>query len=723
MKSFLGKQQESSKNVGDNLQITRGRETETADIGGLHHLRATSSINISPSPTRGFRTKPTVSIPPAVTIQPPQSPSRGESLNLNLSSTPTRLSADTPLSATSGSSSPRQFTNPPSRPLTPHLESRKSPGFSPSQPPSPPPPRRSGEIRRNSSFNPLPPPVNRAEKPKIASKPSSLGLWNGERNGDRNGQSALDPSPGRASMERSSPFSTPPSSNDSTPENEIPAPLPPRPKPNNFETGAKPQSPFEPPPVHHMVMNKRKNQEFNGLGRGFISPQVTGDRKPTLPKRPPVISEAPKLRSLPPPAPGIGPRPSMDQNRPVVSRDINDGSTPYAASPKRVSSTPINQQSQSQLRPKTRSMTVSERTPDETRSASSASHSTPNASSAARDYPDFSQSNRRPPVHKQGRWEIDAERDSPRIMDVFGEFLCAASTKRVRLWSLLDGALLMDMPYVDLFEREATRVLSVAFRPMLNPDDEGSVLWLGNSIGEIIEIDLTVQDAAPKVFHVHTRREVIQIHRHQKEMWTIDESGALHLWFLDANGSMQLSNNNFRMPKGQTFSMVVDGELWQATGKDIRVFAPTKTGSRQFQVLQRPFGCDSAGPVISGTTLSSQSNCIYFGHTDGWVSMYTRDYQFIGLLHISLYKITSLVGVGGLLWAGFSTGMIYVYDTSQRPWVVKKDWHAHREPIVKLIANRSSPWKLDRSLVISLGQDNMFRIWDGLLQTDWLGKY
>jgi hypothetical protein len=41
--------------------------------------------------------------------------------------------------------------------------------------------------------------------------------------------------------------------------------------------------------------------------------------------------------------------------------------------------------------------------------------------------------------------------------------------------------------------------------------------------------------------------------------------------------------------------------------------------------------------------------------------------------------------------------------------------------VIKLHADPSSCWSLDRTQVISLGQDNMLRVWDGLLQDDWIG--
>ncbi|TVY71165.1 putative inositol polyphosphate 5-phosphatase [Lachnellula suecica] len=721
VKDLVGRQ-ETGKGFGDSPQGTRGRELEFASVGGLHPLR-TNQANLSPSPTRDFRPKPTVSIPPAVTIQPPLSPPRGKALNVSVSNTPTYLTADTPTSATSGGSSPKHFRIP-SRPHTPLLESKNSPGLPASQPPSPPPPRRSGELRRNSSFNGLPPPVNRAEKPKIASKPMSLGL--------RNGASGTEPSPTRFPVEKvTSPFHSPPSSSDSTPEYETPAPIPPRPRPWKApETATVPprtQKPFEPPPTHYAVANRRKDQELHGLGRALISPQNTGDQRPALPTRPQAAPEAPKLRMLPPPTsmmPPPPPRPSMDRKRPNLNTDVGMDMTPRATTPKRVSSTPVTQL-QTPPRSHGRSMTVdrtSERVPAEFRVPLSAitaqQHEVAFPAPVPSEYPDASHSNRRPPVHRQGTREIPCKNDPPRIMDVCGEFLCAVGTKTVRVWSLRTGEQI-----IARLVAEQTKILSGAFIPTADVANEGTRIWLGNNVGDIIDIDLTAQSPERAIGSAHTRRDVIQIHRYLDQMWTFDDNGTFHVWGpskLQHPDTGTSPDKSFRLPKGHTFSMIVGDELWYACGKDVRAFVPSLDASVQFQATIRPFGLPNAGDVTSGTVISSQPDRVYLGHADGKVSIYSRDYQFIGVVNISVYKITSLVGVAGRLWAGFSTGMICVYDITQTPWVLLKDWHAHQDPIVKMIADRSSFWTLDRSQVVSLGQDNMIKVWDGLLQDDWI---
>jgi WD40 repeat protein len=140
-------------------------------------------------------------------------------------------------------------------------------------------------------------------------------------------------------------------------------------------------------------------------------------------------------------------------------------------------------------------------------------------------------------------------------------------------------------------------------------------------------------------------------------------------------------------------------------------------------MTQDPLSQANVGEVTSGAIISSQPDRVYFGHIDGKVTIYSKkDFECLGVVNVSLYKISSLVGVGDNLWAGYSTGMIYVYDTRSTPWKVLKDWKAHDKPIAGIIADRTSIWKLDRFQVASLGTDTMLRVWDGMLKNDWLGK-
>ena len=332
------------------------------------------------------------------------------------------------------------------------------------------------------------------------------------------------------------------------------------------------------------------------------------------------------------------------------------------------------------------------------------------------DYPDSSQANRRRPCFKKGAQEIQTRYDT-RLFCISGEYVCSTGLL-TRAWDVLTGELVMSLSH-----GEGVKVASIAFKPAANLEEEGTRIWLGTNIGEILEVDIPTQSLIFTKANAHTRREVIRIYRHASDMWTLDDEGKLHVWPADETGSPNLkySPQPFRVPRGHTFSLVNKGQLWLATGREIRVFHPSRDANAQFQVLSRPLSQNGVGDVTSGATIGSLPEKVFFGHADGKVTIYSQnDYSCLGIINVSLYKINSLSGVGDHLWAGFNTGMLYVYDTTSNPWKVKKDWHAHDDPVVSISGDRSSVWKMDRLQVASLGVDNCIRIWDGMLQDDWL---
>lgn len=581
-----------------------------------------------------------------------------------------------------------------------------------------------------------PPPVNRTEKPKISSKQALFS------NSTEDSSISSHMATAHIGLDHASPFSTPPSSGSSPEHESVPLQMP-RPRLSGTEPSSRSQTPkpsFDSPPVHHSVASRRRDPEVELHGRARISPQATGDAKevrPALPARPSISSPSSSLRaSMDVPRTSRAPVPPFDvlkSSKPVVA----GSSSPFPTPPKRNFSTPT---SQVQTPPRThgRSMTVdqaSDRAPAEFRIAKVATIPLDNSQSASAsqgttvlnestvptqaEYPDTSHSNRRPPQLKRGPPDIQTKSDT-RIVDVCGNHVCT-SGYTTRIWSLIDGEQVVNIPH-----GETIKILSVAFKPATHPEDEGSALWLGNNFGELLEVEIASQiPIVASNNSAHSRREISKIFRHTNEMWTLDDSGTLNVWGPDGKGTPNLGGPSatYRVPRLATFAIVVGDELWHATGSDIRVFFPSLDGRAQFQVLQRPLSQPGVGEVTSGAIINSQTDRVYFGHSDGKVSIYSRQkYVCLGTVNVSMYKINAMAGVGDHLWAAYNTGMIYIYDTTSDPWMVKKDWRAHGNPVINIVTDRSSLWKLDRLQVISLGADNAIRTWDGLLQDDWLGK-
>ncbi|KAJ9659456.1 hypothetical protein H2201_007347 [Coniosporium apollinis] len=493
----------------------------------------------------------------------------------------------------------------------------------------------------------MPPPINRAAKPRIPSKASSTTSVTDRAN--------LVPGSGLdAADERNSPFSTPPSSDESSPKGEA--------SPQGLFQSVKPISSRQAGgrDGYFSLSQVRKFEAERKIAADSGSPaRSQGFKTPPLPTH----IQAQQSNSVPDDRPGLPPR--RESHSAAVARTEQ----------------PVDRSA--------RTLT---------------------------DYPDSSQANRRPPVFRQRPREIPTKYET-KLFAVCGEYVCTTGYV-TRVWNLLTGEMLLSLVHGD-----TTKVTAIAFRPAKEVDDEGKRIWLGTNIGEIYEVDVERKGIVYTKSNAHPRREIIKIYRYASEMWSLDDEGKLHIWPPDETGSpnLALTPDSFRVPKGHSCSIRAGTDLWIACAKEIRVFRRTPGAGTFSQLSQQPLSQPSTGDITSCAIISHQLDRIYFGHTDGKVTIYDRkDLTCLGIVSVSLYKISSLVGVGDYLWAGYNTGMIYVYDTSCQPWKVLKDWHAHENPIASIVVDRTSIWKLDRLQVASLGTDNMIRLWDGMLRDDWL---
>ncbi|KAI4280376.1 MAG: hypothetical protein L6R35_005900, partial [Caloplaca aegaea] len=274
-----------------------------------------------------------------------------------------------------------------------------------------------------------------------------------------------------------------------------------------------------------------------------------------------------------------------------------------------------------------------------------------------------------------------------------------------------------------LGEREG-KATAIAFKPAVKPDQEGSRLWIGTSYGNVHEVDIMRQRVVSSGLYPHTGRVVMSIHRFQNSMWTLDDDGTLQVWPPNSNGMPMLENRPItrKLPRGHSFSMVIRGILWVAVGREIQILRPSANDLGEFKITQQPYNQTGVGEITSGAVISDQLDKVYFGHSDGKITTYSiADYVCLGVVNASVYKINCLVGAGMHLWAGYNTGNICVYDVKSRPWKIIKEWHAHEGPVVNLSVDQSGLWISGRLRVGSVSLDNTIRIWDGLLEEDWLG--
>jgi len=577
----------------------------------------------------------------------------------------------------------------------------------------------------HSSTRNLPPRVNRAEKPKV---PTKLALIPSKAN--------LEPLDLKTD-EKVSPFSTPPSSDEGV-----------EPESSKF-LGVSEAN------VRHIGHSSLREDEALRLitSRSLHDAQHTGEKG--VPPRTqrldarnfgftPAVDSDPHA-SIPEAPPGLPPR--REQHQRVASTQsivIENGNKVMAANvplhdrskrvqtipepvpeflppPKRttisISSNTLHPPKNSL--PRTVSRSVEPNIMPESSTVGEQKSESTTCSNTVADYPDASNTNRCPPFIKSGAEEIDTNYDT-RLVDICGRYV-ATTGHITRVWDVVTGEMVLSVGHGE----KEIRVTSLAFKPAVTANEGASSLWLGTNCGDIQEVHIPTQDFVYLKTGAHERREVVKIYRHQNSMWTLDDGGKLCVWLGDETGLLDLRQSPVlhRVPRGHTFSLIVQDDLWLATGKDIRIFRPNASDRADFSILQEPLSQPGIGAITSGAIIGGQLDRIYFGHADGKVTIYsTTNLTCLGVVSVSVYKISCLAGAGSHLWAGYSTGAVYVYDTRTQPWTTKKDWLAHISPTLDISVDKSSLWKDGVLRVVSLGADNALRFWDGTLKDDWLGS-
>lgn len=334
------------------------------------------------------------------------------------------------------------------------------------------------------------------------------------------------------------------------------------------------------------------------------------------------------------------------------------------------------------------------------------------------EYPDTTSSNRRPPFIRQGAQMIQTNYDT-KLFEISNRYLCT-SGYLTKAWDLTNGEMIMSL---SLGEKEI-RVTALAFKPGPVMDHEGVRVWLGTNFGDLYEVDILTQAILYTKSAVHSRREIIKVFRYQSNMWTLGEDGRLNVWQGNEGEMPSLESNPRvrRIPKGHSFSILIQDTLWLASGTGIRIFRPNSDDDAKFIVREEPLGQPGVGEITSGAIVPGKLGVVYFGHADGKVTSYsTKDFACLGVFNVSTYKINCLAGAGSYIWAGYSNGMIHVYDMNTSPWKTKKDWQAHDRPVTSILVDLGSIWQPAQLQVASIGTDNTVRLWDGILEQDWLG--
>ncbi|KAG0016609.1 hypothetical protein BGZ80_009085 [Entomortierella chlamydospora] len=337
-------------------------------------------------------------------------------------------------------------------------------------------------------------------------------------------------------------------------------------------------------------------------------------------------------------------------------------------------------------------------------------------------FPDYSRSNRRLPLFSDviGIHDIQQKSHGVRAFSISNEQV-ATATSTIRVYSVFTGHNISSYSH----EKDA-KPSALLFTQSRRPESLGQYLWAGWSEGSLQIIDTKTMEVVEKKRAAHKGGCITQIIRNKSQVWTVDDAGTVFVWGEDTmlcRPTIHTPVLSLTIPPKQVCAIAVQDMLWSSDGTKINVVRVGPDAGRPKlspTSMEIPFGI---GPLTCMATIAG-SGQVFSGHEDGKViiwSIESRDK--IRIINVHAYRIMSLLGVGSYLWAGFTTGKIYVLDLRPDVPVVMKDWQAHKDSGVAMLQLDEEGLILgSRHQVGSCAESGEIKIWDGLMARDRLTK-
>lgn len=368
-------------------------------------------------------------------------------------------------------------------------------------------------------------------------------------------------------------------------------------------------------------------------------------------------------------------------------------------------------------------------------------------------YPHSRFLNRCPPCIGNVKRTIPTQHHSaPKAIAATSDLRLATASYSIRIWDSMTGDLIHTLTPNPSNQEMTDKVTCLAFAPTRIPHQDGWFLWAGLEDGHLTVID-THRDNGNNMTGLHAHRTAVRLilRVHNTEIWTVDDSGALRRW-----PAPHHNNNNtdytlngithdgyhHRVTPQAIAAVVVDDEdnncyhLVMTSGKTLDVYRFVPWHSSQGRThVQMPCAVKTMprgfGLITQMVLLSHYKNNqphIACAHDTGIISIWcTRTWELVQQVVVSSYSIAAMAFSNDrFLWAGYKTGMIYVYDISDpNAWAIVKAWEAHHASVIKLLPNENMLgicYKPCIEQVISVDAHGNVKVWDGRLEAYQKGK-
>ncbi|KAI7894030.1 Endonuclease/exonuclease/phosphatase [Mucor mucedo] len=280
------------------------------------------------------------------------------------------------------------------------------------------------------------------------------------------------------------------------------------------------------------------------------------------------------------------------------------------------------------------------------------------------------------------------------------------------------------------------KIRAIAVAPSRIPVEEGRYIWVARQDTMLAVVDIRAggQKILSKRNDVHTAPILFLLRYGNSEIWSIDDSGVLYVWdvlsadYHQPNPLLTAMPRRYHVTSHAVAATIYNSKLWMSSGRTLAAHAIPIAGSSvgtNDTKSQPPVRIpNDMGNITKLMTIPYHPYRIFASHDDGKISMWdTRTMERIQIITVSMYGICTMTAVGEYhVWAGYNTGMIYVYDTRPEKWAVLKIWKAHTGAVTQLVVDETS-LLLDeitgRLQVVSSDSNGFVGVWDGLLTEHW----
>lgn len=347
-------------------------------------------------------------------------------------------------------------------------------------------------------------------------------------------------------------------------------------------------------------------------------------------------------------------------------------------------------------------------------------------------YPDFSQASRNPPfLFEQDNKIFSTSHKGSLGALVATRKMIITGTHALKTWDIHTGMPLTTLADSTLTHSKETntsensdKVRAIVFSPSRLATEEGLKIWVARQESGLSVVDVFTGQVLGKRHDVHQAPISFMLRYRNSEIWSVDESGILNVWDLShstENLLLKAIARQYLVTSHAVACTIYGQKVWMSTGRTLASHVISNSSQETLPPIRIP---NDLGNITKLITIPFHPGMIFASHDDGKISVWdVETIERVQVITVSLYGICTMACVGEYhVWAGYNTGMIYVYDTRPERWSVVKVWKAHTGAVTQLVVDESELlWDESRGRlqVLSSDSNGYIGLWDGLLTEQW----